>query len=227
MLRTKAAEMPGKPRKTARTGPGRLSAEDAAALPDRLLDAALELFSAQGYAGTSMDEIAKRAGASTKTLYSRYAGKAELLQGVVVRIMSRALAAHAAETSPDPGQVDPRIFLIALGRRILNGLGGEGAGLIQIAFSEARRAPELARMYDETLKIGRGNFRRALEIWKGQGLLPGLPDPERAAGLCISMISDGARIRTAMGQPLSKAEIDAHVPFAVDMFLRGCGYSGR
>jgi len=219
--------MPGKPRKKARSGPGRLSAEDTAALPDRLLDAALELFSAQGYAGTSMEEIAKRAGASTKTLYSRYAGKAELLKGVVVRIMSRVQAAHAAETSPDPGQVDPRVFLVGLGRRILAGMSGEGAGLIQIAFSEARRAPELARMYDETLEIGCGNFRRALEIWKGQGLLPDLPDPGRAATLCISMISDPTRIRTAMGQPLSQAEIDAHVPFAVDMFLRGCGYKSR
>jgi len=227
MLRTKAWEMPGKAKKTARTGPGRLSAEDAAALPDRLLDAALELFSAQGYAGTSMDEIAKRAGASTKTLYSRYAGKAELLQAVIARIMARALAAHAAETSPDPGQVDPRIFMVALGRRMLTGLGGEGAGLIQIAFSEARRAPELARIYNETLKMGCGNIRRALEIWKDQKLLPDLPDPEQAAALCISMMSDPARIRTAMGQPLSKAEIDAHVPFAVDMFLRGCGYRGR
>jgi len=219
--------MPGKPRKTARTGPGRLSAEDAAAVPDRLLDAALALFSAQGYAGTSMEEIARKAGASTKTLYSRYSGKAELLQGVVMRIMSRALTAHAAETSPDPGQVDPRVFLVALGKRILDELGGEGAGLIRIAFSEARRAPELARMYDETLKMGCGNVRRALEIWKGQGLLPDLADPERAAALCISMVSDPARIRTAMGQPLGKAEIEAHVPFAVDMFLRGCGYKSR
>ena len=219
--------MPGKPKKFARNGPGRLSAEDAAALPDRLLDAAFELFSAQGYAGTSMEEIAKNAGASTKTLYSRYAGKAEMLREVVLRIIARAHAAHAAETSPDPGQVDPRIFLVALGRRILTGVGGEGAGLIQIAFSEARRAPELAGMYDEIMKIARGNFRRPLEIWKGQGLLPGLTDPERAAGLCISMISDPARIRTAMGQPLSKAEIEAHVPFAVDMFLRACGYTGH
>src|SRR5689334_6638391 len=82
MLRTKASGMPGKPKKITRNGPGRLSAEDAAALPDRLLDAAFELFSAQGYAGTSMEEIAKKAGASTKTLYGRYAGKAELLKGV-------------------------------------------------------------------------------------------------------------------------------------------------
>jgi len=33
-----------------------------------------------------------------------------------------------------------------------------------------------------------------------------------------------ARIRTAMGQPMTKAEIDAFIPHAADLFLRGCGY---
>ena len=27
-----------------------------------------------------------------------------------------------------------------------------------------------------------------------------------------------------MGVPMSKAEIDAFIPFATDLFLRGCGY---
>jgi AcrR family transcriptional regulator len=216
--------MTKKPRKAARSGPGRLSAEAAEALPDRLLDAALSLFSTQGYAGTSMDEIARKAGASTKTLYSRYDNKAELLKNVVIRIMSRVQAAHAAETSPDPSQVKPRDFLISLGRRILIGLTGEGAGLIQLALSEARHFPELVKTYNDTLVIGQANFHRALEDWKARGLLPALTDIDRAAMLCITMISDQARIRTAMGQPMTKREIEDHVPFAVDMFLRGCGY---
>ena len=59
----------------ARGGPGRLSAEDAALLPDRLLDAALELFNERTYAEATMEQIARRAGASTTTLYARYADK--------------------------------------------------------------------------------------------------------------------------------------------------------
>jgi len=38
------------------------------------------------------------------------------------------------------------------------------------------------------------------------------------------MLTDMARIRTAMGNPMTKAEIDAFIPYAADMFLRGCGY---
>ena len=72
----------------ARGGPGRLSAEDAALLPDRLLDAALELFNERTYAEATMEQIARRAGASTKTLYARYADKAELVEAVVNRVES-------------------------------------------------------------------------------------------------------------------------------------------
>lgn len=212
---------------TAARRPGRLSAEDAAELPDRLLDAALLRFTAQGFAKTTMEQIAKEAGASTKTLYSRYANKEELLHAVVSRVIEHSLAAHAATISADPRQADPSDFLNSLGRQIAIGISGEAVGLIQLAFSEARHQPQLAEMYNGTLARGRSIFRHALECWQEQGLLPDLHHLDRAAGLAISMISDPARVRTALGQPMSKAEIDAHVPYAVVMFLRACGYTPK
>jgi hypothetical protein len=36
--------------------------------------------------------------------------------------------------------------------------------------------------------------------------------------------ADMARIRAAMGDPMSKSEIAAYMPYATDVFLRGCGY---
>ena len=213
------------PKKKGTSGPGRLSAEAAAAVPDRLMDAAFGLFSRQGYADTSMEEIAKAANASTKTIYSRYANKGELLKAVVERLITRNIAEHAAETSPDPARVEPRHFLVTLGRRILTELNGPAAGLMQLAFSEARRAPELARLYQDMLAVGRNNFRRPLEAWAAQGLLPELKDAERAASLCISLLTDAARIRVALGLKMSQAEIDDYIPGAVDLFLRGMGYA--
>jgi AcrR family transcriptional regulator len=207
-----------------RGGPGRLSAEDAAKLPDRLLDAALELFNERTFADTTMEQIARRAGASTKTLYARYADKAAVVDAVVDRIIKQALEAHAAATSIDPRQVDPRVFIIGLGTRIVTQISGEAAGLINIALSEARRFPIITKQYNATLARGRGLFQHALELWHQDGLLPDLVNPEMAAMLLISMMTDMARIRTAMGEPMTKAEIDAYVPYAADMFLRGCGY---
>ena len=217
--------MTKKARKAVSSGPGRLSAEATAALPNRLMDAAFNLFSRKGYADTSMEEIAKSANASTKTIYARYANKGDLLKAVVERLIARNIAEHAAETSPDPGQVEPRRFLVTLGRRILMEMNGPAAGLMQLAFSEARRAPELGRMYVEMLAMGRANFRRALEAWAAAGLLPDLKNADSAAALCITLLTDGARIRVALCLPMSEAEIDDYIPSAVDLFLRGMGYA--
>ena len=216
MLKEKPAKAHG--------GPGRLSADDAAKLPDRLLDAALELFNERTFADTTIEQIARRAGASTKTLYARYSSKAEVLEAVVNRIIERTLATQAAVASLDPSQIDPRDFVIGLGTRIVAGIGGEGAGLISIALSEARRFPIISKMYNATLSRGRGIFQHALEVWHGQGLLPDLTRPELAAKLLISALTDMARIRTAMGDPMSREEVEVFIPYAADLFLRGCGY---
>jgi AcrR family transcriptional regulator len=207
-----------------RGGPGRLSAEDAARLPDRLLDAALEILNERTFADTTMEQIARRAGASTKTLYARYADKAAVVEAVVHRIVERSLAAQAAASPLDPAQIDPRSFITGLGTRIVLSMSGEGAGLIRIALAEARRFPIITKMYNGTLARGRGIFRHALEQWQADGLLPELKNPEMAAMLLISLLTDMARIRIAMGDPMSKAEIEAFIPYATDLFLRGCGY---
>ncbi len=208
-----------------RSGPGRLSAEELAGLPDRLMDAALALFNAQGYSDTTMEQIAKKAGASTKTLYSRYANKAELVKAVVSRLVERAMAEHAAQIS-DPAGSDPRTYLLAAGRKMAATLSGEAAGMVRIALAEARRFPELREMYGSTVLRACNIYNSALEVWRGRGLLPDLGDSERAARFFISMVSDQIRIRIAMDQPMSKAELEDHVPYAVNMFLRGCGYRG-
>jgi AcrR family transcriptional regulator len=169
-----------------------------------------------------MEQIARRAGASTKTLYARYPDKAAVVQAVVNRIIECSLEAANVAT-PDPGR-DPRRFIIALGTEIVTNIGQVGAGLIHIAFSEARRFPVINKMYNATLARGRGIFRHALEQWHADGLLPDLTNPEMAAMLLISLLTDMARIRTAMGDPMRKAEIDAFIPYATDLFLRGCGY---
>src|SRR5438046_2987153 len=130
-----------------RGGPGRLSAEDAAKLPDRLLDAALELFSEHTFADTSMEQIARQGGAYTKTLYARYADKAQVLQAVINRIIDRSVAAVAATASLDPKRIDPRAFIIALGTGMVTSISREGAGLISIALSEARRFPAITKLY--------------------------------------------------------------------------------
>ena len=97
---------------------GRLPAEKAAMIPDRLLDAATALVSEVGYANTTMDAIARKAGASSKTVYSRYANKQEVLEAVVRRLMDRTIAASGVETlTLIPFPATPAPFCFASARR--------------------------------------------------------------------------------------------------------------
>jgi AcrR family transcriptional regulator len=204
--------------------PGRLSAEETAELPKRLLDAALNVFNRKGYSEATMEEVARAAGASTKTLYSRYANKVELARAVATRMVEENWAMHRAATSPDPKAVEPRLYLTLLGRAVLTRFNGEAAGLIRMAFSEARHFPELVELHDEIMALVASNMTHALTCWKEQGLLPKLNDAPRAARLCMSMLTDAARTKIVLGEPITKDDIENHVPFAMDVFLRGLGY---
>lgn len=65
----------------------------AAATRQRILDAALAEFAANGLAGARVDEIAARAGANKRMLYAHFGGKDELW----LTVLERAYAAKRAE----------------------------------------------------------------------------------------------------------------------------------
>src|SRR5215469_800485 len=104
--------------KIQRTGPGRLSAEQTEELPNRLMDAAFNLFAERGFADATMDDIAKRAGASTKTLYSRFANKTELLEAVVQRNIEHTVLAHLRTFALTPEASTPHDYLFRFGMQI-------------------------------------------------------------------------------------------------------------
>lgn len=68
----------------------------------RILDVAEELFAAQGYGGTSLRQIAERAGIQEPGLYNHFAGKQALYEAVLFRAlnpMAQALSSHMDKAS--------------------------------------------------------------------------------------------------------------------------------
>ncbi len=68
----------------------------------RILDAAETLFSSQGYDGTSLRQIAERAGIQEPGLYNHFSGKQALYAAVLHRAlnpMAQALGAHLNDVS--------------------------------------------------------------------------------------------------------------------------------
>jgi AcrR family transcriptional regulator len=204
---------------------GRLPAAEAAQIPERLLDAATALFIRDGYARTSMEAIAKRAGASSKTIYSRFANKEEVLQAVVQRLFDRAVSGERSFGNAAAASADPRSFLLELGCELAHlSRAPATAGLNRLIMAEAFQVPELARLFIELHERACAIVREPLERWRASGALPDVSDPSAAAMIFVEMVASIPRLRALLGKPLPKEEVDRLVTSAVDLFLRGCGY---
>jgi AcrR family transcriptional regulator len=81
--------------------------KQAEATQDRIADAARELFAAQGYGSTSIEAIAAAAGVATRTVYSAFGAKREILSRICERWLEQAGAAELAGevlAEPDPAR---------------------------------------------------------------------------------------------------------------------------
>jgi TetR/AcrR family acrAB operon transcriptional repressor len=70
----------------------RKTKEEAAITRESLVDAALKVFSAKGYATTTLDDIARTAGVTRGAVYWHFGGKAELFNALVSERYGRANA---------------------------------------------------------------------------------------------------------------------------------------
>jgi AcrR family transcriptional regulator len=156
-----------------RVGRPRSPAVDAA-----ILDAALGLLSAEGYARMSMEAVAARAGVSKATIYLRYAGKADL---------ATAALAHLREAGRPTPAGDLRADLIAQLRQVrVNADRVSVMPLIGTCLTEEQHTPELLRLFRErTVRPRRALYRAILEDARRAGALAGDADLEAALDLLM------------------------------------------
>lgn len=86
-------------------GRGRPSAEASAAITETLVEAAHDLFLDQGYAATSLDAVALKAGVPRSTLYKRFADKQALLDAV----LARTIALWSSRVIRSPADLPPTL----------------------------------------------------------------------------------------------------------------------
>lgn len=152
-----------------------------------ILDAAYELFVATGYAATSLQAIAERAGVAVQTVYAVFGNKRQLLRELIessitgddepVPITERA-EARAVGAEPDArrrAELDA-----ALSRSVVERV----APIARVATEAAASDPELAAMM-ETVKAARRQ-----EMTEAANLLTGpearrVPHEEAAATLYV------------------------------------------
>ena len=137
----------------------------------RLVRAALELFTTTGYHLTTTPLIAKKAGVAEGTIYRHFASKQHLLNELY-RAAGRWAVRLVKEA--DALKVGPREKLAELGRGLVAGAGREPA-VAQLFFLQ--RQGDL--LDDESGKVGR-DFRLGLESLIAQGKADGSVKPGAA-----------------------------------------------
>jgi AcrR family transcriptional regulator len=192
--------------------------------PDRekrrreILDAAFLEFSAKGYAGASMEAIARRARASKETLYAWFENKETLLntlfalrlEGMVSRVTA------IAEKDPSPANVLPVIaedtirFMLAIAP-------------LTSAMAPGEPGDKVSRLLGQTISEERKKFVDYILRCRAQGYIAFDDDPFEIVSLFVAMAQGewSMRLGTGMLDDLTDKMIEDHAQRVTRIFLKG------
>jgi AcrR family transcriptional regulator len=187
-----------------------------------IYEAARREFFANGYAATSTETVARRAGVSTKTLYRLIPNKAALFEGMISDRLERFLADVNLRTAD---QVDIESALNAALMACADlALDQEVVGLQRMVLQEAGAFPDLAATF---YRNGMARTSEALADWLRVQIKRGLiklENADEAAGMLMGMVASAPQ-RAALfgGLPMpARSEVERRVQICAALFLRGC-----
>jgi AcrR family transcriptional regulator len=183
-----------------------------------ILDAAFLEFSEKGYAGASMEAIARRARASKETLYAWFENKESLfntllelrLEGMEGRVTA------AAETDPSPVNVLPVIAADAI--RLMLAIEPLGR-----AMGVGERNDKALRLLGQTIGRERKKFVDYILRCREHGFIAFDDDPFEIASLFVAMALGewSLRLGTGMLNELTDRMIEDHARRVTRIFLKG------
>lgn len=203
-----------KSRAARRRGPGRPAEDSAASLRALYLTTALATFLERGYDGASIEEIARRAGASKMTLYRLYESKEGLFCRVVDLAIARACRSLQMEFEPFDSV---REGLRELIRQLYVTFTDETwLSVSRLVIAEKKRFPSLARQLIGRERELMAPVERFLEQARSQGGLV-IADARAAAYQLAALASGGVRFlihEPRRSSAVSQAWVDAIYQFA-------------
>ncbi|MHB8286082.1 MAG: TetR/AcrR family transcriptional regulator [Caulobacteraceae bacterium] len=214
--------MGAKPKPLKARRQGRPDAQGSEALDQHILATAARLFTEQGYAGTSIEQIAQAAGAGKQTIYRRYPSKEPLFQAVVDELCQVLLdsATLAETTSPDP-----LTALRAACRAALDLAATPSAiAIYRVIIAESHRFPTLLEHAEaESLDPFDNVILRLLKAARESGQIRDGCDIEEVRRAVTGLCTGWALQEALIGRPglSNQAEREAFFDCAWYMFLRG------
>lgn len=205
---------------------GRPTRHEAAALGDKILDAATALFLSEGFGATSIEAVARKARISKRTFYHRFDDKAALYRAVIQRLLQRWLP-QFEEAFEAPGSLTTVLERSA--RRMLSlALSPEALALRRLLLAEAERFPELVEIMIATgARRGIERIAALLEAERRAGNV-GIEDCTFAAMQFQEMIlAVPLRRARGFGLPMTEDEQARWVRQSVSLFVGGCRAPSR
>ncbi|WP_395674613.1 TetR/AcrR family transcriptional regulator [Inquilinus sp.] len=187
-----------------------------------VLDAALAVLERQGYAGTSMLDIAREARASKETLYAWFGDKRGLFAALVA---DNAAAVNAViEAMPNGPAETPIVDVLSeFGAALLTLLLGPRAIAInRAAAAEAARDGELGRLLVASGRAATGGRMVALLRDRAARGDIEIDDPEEAFSVFLGLLLRDLQIQVLVGaMPAPDDEgLRRRAETAADLFLR-------
>ena len=203
---------------TKRRARGRPSPEQAAALREAFLSAALDSFLERGYSATSIEAIAREAGVAKITIYRQFDNKEALFREVAHRAV-RTARETMQSTLVERGSDVRQVLLDLVERMYLSATEPKTLALLRLVIAEAVRFPELAKsLYAENSYVLAPVVEYLAEAHRAGKLH--VPAPELAA-VQLSTLAFGG-VRFFISKPLAGSEERrAWAEGIVDFVLRG------
>jgi AcrR family transcriptional regulator len=210
------------PRAEVRRGRGRPQArcdEETCAI---IMEAARHEFASRGYATTSMESVARRAGVSTKTLYRLIPNKAALFEAMITaRIDLFASVVRLRACDGRDIKAALREALIVCGELILD---GEVIALQRLILADSEKFPEIAEtFYHMAIRRTEHTLANWLQAQRERGLIR-IDDAEATAGMLLGMLvfQPQRAVLFAHAPPPDREYLERHAEAVAELFLRGC-----
>lgn len=188
-----------------------------------ILEAAKRLFTAQGFDGTSMDQIATEAGVSKLTVYSHFGDKETLF--------AAAVKAHCEQQLPDTlfeprPEVPLRERLLQIGRAFFAMISSPEAiaGHRILCTPQMAESPLPQMFWEAGPKRIQDAFAELLRSRVSSGELR-IDDVQRAASQFFTLLKGEPHAQLVFGCGCGNGDIEAHLAASVDLFLRAYGTS--
>jgi len=186
----------------------------------QILDAAVSLFTEQGYAATSMDLIAKNADVSKQTVYSHFGSKDELFSASVEY---KCESLHILDLSLDDLS-DPQTILLKLAQNFTDFITSkEACAVHKICVFESTTYPQVSEMFYKAGPLRVTNEVTLLMAKLHQQKILDIENPKQAALQFLNMMKGELWMQTEFNikDRISPEEVEKYLRASVAFFIRG------